>query len=306
MTGPLISIVLPACNEAAVLPQLLPDVAHAVEGISHEIVVVDDGSTDETWHCIEKLKAAYPAIVGIRLTRNFGQQAAILAGLRAARGDAVVMMDADGQHPPECIPTFVAEWQRGHVVIQGVRSSSEGEGALKRWTSRAFYRLFTAMGGPNIPAGSADFRLLARPVVDALLANVGPLLFLRGMIPWLGYPVVHIPFHAGRRVSGEPSYTWWRMLRLSLHGLLSFTTIPLRLATVLGLVVAAFSFAYLLLAVTAWMVSATLVPGWASVMGLLSLLGGIQLVTIGVVGEYLGRVFVAQLNRPHFVIRERL
>lgn len=131
-------------------------------------------------------------------------------------------------------------------------------------------------------------------------------LFLRGLIPWLGYPMAHVPFTAGKRIGGRASYTWFRMLQLSLHGLLSFSTIPLRIATVLGLVVAAFSFAYLLLVLVAILSSVAVVPGWASVMGLLSLLGGIQLVTIGVVGEYLGRIFVAHLNRPHFVIRERL
>jgi polyisoprenyl-phosphate glycosyltransferase len=303
---PVLSLVLPAHNEADTLPQFVPTLARTLGATSHEIIVVDDGSTDGTWSAIESLRRAHPHVIGIQLTRNFGHQAAILAGLRDARGEAVLMMDADGQHPAEAIPAFVEAWRAGAVVVQGVRTETEGEGPLKRWPSRLFYRLLPLMGGPAVPIGSADFRLLARPVVDTLLASVGPLLFLRGLIPWLGYPTTMVPFKASRRMGGRTSYTWLRMLRFSLHGLLSFTTVPLRLATLLGLLVAAFSFAYLVLVVAVWLSSIAVVPGWASVMGLLSLLGGIQLVTIGVVGEYLGRIFVAQLNRPHFVVKRRL
>jgi len=299
-------VVVPAFNEASTLPEVVPAILRALGADAGEIVVVDDGSTDGTWAAIAALRQAHARVKGVRLTRNFGHQAAILAGLRAATGEAVIMMDADGQHPPECLPQLVAEWRRGHHVVQGVRVSTDGEGLLKRATSRGFYRSLAAMGGPEIPIGSADFRLLSRQALDVLLASVGPLLFLRGLIPWLGYPVAYVPFTARRRLGGETSYTWFRMLRFSVHGLLSFTTVPLRIATLLGLVVAAFSFAYLLLVLAVLVTGTAVVPGWASVMGLLSLLGGIQLVTIGVVGEYLGRVFVAQLNRPHFVVSERL
>ena len=302
----MISVVIPAFNEDANLAPLVSEIGRVLAAHPHEIIIVDDGSTDGTWDSIARLKDSHPQISGIRLTRNFGHQAALLAGLTAARGDAVIMMDGDGQHPPACLPRFVAEWERGSHVVQGVRLSTEGEGAMKGWTSRTFYRVLSWAGGPSIPTGSADFRLLSREALDAVLRSVGPLLFLRGLIPWLGYPAAHVPFEAHRRRAGAPQYTVWRMLRLSVHGLLSFTLVPLRLAMFLGLTVAAFSFLYLLVVIGAWFVSSTVVPGWASVMGLLALLGGIQLVTIGVLGEYLGRVFVAQLNRPHFVVRTRL
>lgn len=302
---PVLSVVVPARDEMETLPTVIPAVTQAIGDVPHEIIVVDDGSADATWRTVERLKHEYPQVVGVRLTRNFGHQAAILAGLTVARGAAVLTMDADGQHPPESIPTFVEHWKRGSAVVQGVRLETDGEGLIKRWTSRVFYRAFAALGGPSVPMGSADFRLLARPVVDTVVASVGPLLFLRGLIPWFGYPTTYVPFKASKRVGGHSSYTWFRMLRFSLHGLLSFTTVPLRLATLLGLAVATFSFVYLVLVLVVWVYQAAL-PGWASVMGLLSLLGGIQLVTIGVVGEYLGRVFIASLNRPHFVVRERL
>jgi dolichol-phosphate mannosyltransferase len=306
MTTPAISIVIPAYNEQVSLPTLVPAVARVLAPYSHEIIVVDDGSADRTWQAIEALKASHPAVIGLRLTRNFGHQAAILAGLSHARGEAAVTMDADGQHPPEFLPRFIEAWEQGSLVVQGVRTATEDEGLLKRATSRAFYRVLSAFGGPDIPVGSADYRLMARPVVDQVLSAAGPLLFLRGLIPWLGHPAAYVPFQAPKRAGGAPGYTWWRMLRLSLHGLLSFTLVPLRIAMLLGLVVAAFSFLYLALVVIAWLTSSAVVPGWASVMGLLSLLGGIQLVTIGVLGEYVGRVFVAHLNTPHKVVRDRI
>lgn len=303
---PAISVIVPAHNEADTLPTVVPEIAAALAAEAYEVIVVDDGSTDGTWAAVQALRARVPQVVGVRLTRNFGHQAALLAGLREARGDAVITMDADGQHPPDRLPALVEAWRRGAMVVQGVRVATTGEPRMKRWTSRAFYRALAWLGGPPIPVGSADFRLMGRPAVDVLLESVGPLLFLRGLIPWLGYPVTHVEFVAGRRLGGHTSYTWWRMLRFSVHGLLSFTTVPLRLATVLGLVVAAFSFAYLLLVLAVWWMDVAAVQGWASVMGLLSLLGGIQLATIGVLGEYLGRVFEAQLKRPHFVVRDRL
>jgi glycosyltransferase involved in cell wall biosynthesis len=303
---PEISIVVPAYHEQDTIPVLIPEISASLSGTSHEIIVVDDGSLDATWQRIDALRQTHPHVVGLRLTRNFGHQAAILAGLNAARGAAVIMMDADGQHPPSHLPAFIDAWRNGAAVVQGVRTETEGEGRLKRLTSRAFYRLLSWVGGPQIPIGSADFRLISRPVVDVVLQSVGPLLFLRGLIPWLGYPAAQVPFRAERRRAGATSYTWFRMVRFSLHGLLSFTTIPLRLATLLGMTVAAFSFVYLIIVVAAWRFNAAVVPGWASVMGLLALLGGIQLVTIGVVGEYVCRMFVAHLNRPHFVVRDQI
>jgi polyisoprenyl-phosphate glycosyltransferase len=300
-----VSVVVPAFNEAESLPVVVPAIVAAVGPSLLEVILVDDGSTDDTWARIEELRRTFPTVVGLRLTRNFGHQAAILAGLTEARGDAVVMLDADGQHPPACIPAFMEQWQHGFDVVQGVRTETDGEGWLKRSTSGAFYRLLSSLGGPAVPAGSADFRLLSRAALDALLASVGPLIFLRGLIPWLGFRAAHVPFKAERRVRGVTKYTWFRMLRFSIHGILSFTTVPLRVATLLGLTVAAFSFLYLVVVLVVWLSSSAVVPGWASVMGLLSLLGGIQLVTIGLLGEYIGRVFVAQLKRPHFVVQQR-
>jgi dolichol-phosphate mannosyltransferase len=307
LPNPLISIVTPAHNEEGALERLVSEITAAVAGTSHEIVIIDDGSRDATWQRVQQLQAGNHHIRGARLTRNFGHQPAILAGLTLARGDAVITLDADGQHPASLIPALIARWREGHLVVQAVRESTQEEALFKRWTSKVFYRLFDTVGGPPVPAGSADFRLLARPVVQTVLDSTGPLLFLRGLVPWLGYPAAYVPYQALPRQSGHSSYTVWRMIRFSIHGLMSFSIVPLRLSILLGFAVAAFSLVYLLVVVVAWLtLSRGIVPGWASVMGLMSLLGGIQLIMIGVLGEYVGRMFIGQLNRPPFVVLEQI
>ena len=302
--APELSIVTPAHNEEAGLSILVPVIVAVLGEERHEIIVVDDGSTDGTWNTILAFRRRFPQVVGVRLTRNFGHQAALLAGLSASRGAAVITLDADGQHPPNRIPELVAAWRKGASIVQGVRTETENESRLKRLTSRAFYRVLAVLGGPPLPSGAADFRLLARQAVDEVLRSAGPLLFLRGLVPWLGFPTVEVSFAAKRRLSGKTKYTWWRMLRFSVHGLLSFSLVPLRAAMLGGFVIAVFALLYLVFVIVAWLTMSAVVSGWASVMGLVALLGGIQLITIGVLGEYVGRTFTASLNRPHFVVRE--
>ena len=302
---PEISVVLPVHEEAGALPAVVRRIAGALAGESHEIVLVDDGSRDASWNVMVDLRADHPQLRGIRFTRNFGHQSAILAGLLAARGRAVIMMDSDGQHPPELLPDLIARWRAGAPVVQAIRTGAADEGPLKRGTSRLFYRIFTWLAGVEIARGSADFRLLARPVVDEVLSSAGPLLFLRGLIPWLGFPVETVPFTVERRLAGRSSYDLRRMLRLSIHGVLGFSINPLRLASALGIAVSLLAFTYLVYIVGIWLTSDEVVPGWASTAGLLALLGGIQLFTLGILGEYVGRIFVANQERPPFVIREQ-
>jgi dolichol-phosphate mannosyltransferase len=302
---PTVSVVLPARNERDTLPVIIPAIHSALSRWSHEIIVVDDGSTDGTWNTIEELTGRF-RVRGIRFTRNFGHQAAILAGLAAARGEAVVMMDADGQHPPSLLPEFVTRWEGGALVVQGIRRRDADAGVFKRWTSAVFYRLIRSLAGVDIRTGSADFRLLARPALEQILASAGPLLFLRGLVPWLGFETEVVPFDAGRRVGGSTSYTIRRMMRLSIDGLLSFSIVPLRLAVALGFVISGVSFLYLAYVIAVRLTSGNVVPGWASMTALLSLLGGIQLLTLGVLGEYVGRLFLSMLNRPHYVVRDQL
>ena len=302
---PEISVVLPVHEEAGALGVVVARIAAALADESHEIVVVDDGSRDGSWKVIQGLRAAHPHLIGIRFTRNFGHQSAILAGLIAARGNAVIMMDSDGQHPPELLPKLIARWRAGALVVQGIRTDTEEATAFKRGTSNLFYRVFTALAGVHIPRGSADFRLLSRPVVEKVLASSGPLLFLRGLIPWLGFEAENVPFTVERRLAGRTSYSLRRMLQLSLHGLLGFSINPLRFASAMGITVSLLAFIYLAYIVTIWFTSREVVPGWASTAGLLAFLGGIQLLTLGILGEYVGRIFTAHLDRPPFVIREQ-
>ena len=303
--APEISVVLPAHDEERALPVMIERLAAQLAAVAHEIVVVDDGSTDGTWAVLERLSAERAGVVGLRLTRNFGHQSAILAGLSTARGEAVVMMDADGQHPPELLPAFIERWRAGAMVVQGVRRGRADETHGKVLSSRAFYRVFNALAGVRIPEGAADFRLLARPVVDSVLASAGPLLFLRGLVPWLGYRTEYVPFEVQHRLGGATSYTIRRMVRLSIDGLLGFSVIPLRVSVVAGVLVSLLAFLYLLYVVVIWFTSGEVVPGWASTAGLLSLLGGIQLLTLGILGEYVGRLFISNLQRPHFVVADR-
>ena len=302
---PMISVIMPAYNEAGSLRQVVLDVDTVLRDWSHEIVIVDDGSTDSTWQEIQKLRADRSDIRGVRLTRNFGHQAALVAGLKAATGAAVIMMDADGQHPAELLPAFVRQWQAGSPIVQAVRTTSDA-GWGKRLTSRVFYRFWSALSGVPIVSGAADFRLLDRRVVDTLLDSGGSLIFLRGLIPWLGYPISYVPFSARTRIAGHTGYTWRRMLRLSVDGLTAFSVVPLRISMALGISMSIVSLVYLCYIVLVWIFSNRVVSGWASTAGLVSLVGGIQLFTIGVLGEYVGRIFLRTTDRPQFIVAETM
>jgi len=304
--APIISIVAPAHNEEESLIRFVDSVVLKLAHISHEVIIVDDGSTDRTWATIQQLKERCAQIRGIRFTRNFGHQSAILAGLAAARGQAVIMMDSDGQHPVELIPELIEHWEEGNEVVQTVRTRSVSAGPLKKFTSSFFYRILRRLSGVNVPHGAADFRLLSRNVVDSVLRSAGQQLFLRALIPWMGFSTYYLQFEAKRRIGGKSSYTWRRMIMLSLDGLMTFSIIPLRISILLGISISALSFIYLVYIVAIWSTSSQVVHGWASMTGLLSLLGGIQLLTMGVLGEYLGRLFISNLNRPHFIVKEQL
>lgn len=305
MTGsPLVSVVMPAHDEERAISQVVVEVIRHLAAWTHEVIVVDDGSTDRTWAEIVALCACYPGVRGIRLTRNFGHQAALVAGLASARGAAVITMDADGQHPPELLPTLVQSWQDGYRVVQTVRHASPDEGWFKKKTSHLFYRVWSTLSGIPMIRGVADFRLMDRAVVDTVLASEGSLTFLRGLINWLGYETRYVTFEADRRIGGAPSYTWRKMLALSLDGLTSFSVVPLRIATALGVSVSAIAFVYLSYVLFIWLYSDRVVTGWASTAGLIAFVGGIQLFTIGVLGEYVGRIFLRSMDRPGFVLAE--
>lgn len=303
---PFVSVIIPAFNEQESIRATVEETRSVLTGIDCEIIVVDDGSADGTWAALRELELRIPGLRGVKFARNFGHQAALLAGLRAARGRAVVTMDADGQHPPRLIMEMIPLWRAGALVVQSLRAGDEDLGLLKRVTSRQYYRLFSWLAGTPMRPGSADFRLLDRKVVDLVLAHPRSALFLRGFIPWMGFPTAFLPFAPAARRAGETKYSLPRMLGLAREGVLRFSVKPLRLATLLGTLTCLGSLAYLAYVLAVRLLGGDYVSGWASMTGLLCLLGGVQLLLIGVLGEYVGMIFEGQLGRPTFVVAEEL
>ena len=301
----LVSVVMPAFNECESLISTVDEVAAALSECSFEIVLVDDGSTDDTWAVISELAERDKRVRGISFSRNFGHMAALHAGLLQARGDAVVTMDSDGQHPPAVLPEMIEKWRAGAAVVQGIRQAEEKIGFVKRITSFFFYRVFSWMADMNIKAGSADFRLLSRQVVDLALAHPQFALFLRGFVSWTGYTTEYIPVVFRARTAGRTKYSFASMLSFARNGIVRFSTKPLRLATYLGLLTCGISLAYLGYIVVTRLFSDNYVPGWASMAGISSLVGGIQLLVIGILGEYISVIFDRQIQKPPFVIERR-
>jgi polyisoprenyl-phosphate glycosyltransferase len=302
---PLISVVAPCHNEAPNLEPLHEAVTSHLGSREweYELVLVDDGSTDGSWPTVCRIAQGDRRVHGVRLTRSFGQQAAILAGLRLARGDAVVTMDADLQHPPAVIPALVQHWLAGTPVVLTHRSDSADVGAFKRATSAIFYRIFSTLTGVPMAAGTGEFRLMDRRVVDYLLELQEGEYFLRGLIGWAGFRSVTVPFHAAPRLAGETKYSLRKMLRFAVSGVTAFSLTPLRIGTVVGLATALLAFlelVYVLIQVA----RGHTVPGWASVVGVTTLLFGVQFILLGLIGEYLGRVYLTAKRRPPFLVED--
>ncbi len=300
--APMLSIVMPAYNEADALPATVQNVIANVADFDFELVLVDDGSKDATWQVVSQLAETYPQVRGLKFSRNFGHQAALLAGLSSARGRAVVSLDSDGQHPPELIPILVDCWKNGAFVVQTIRRDPETQGFFKKFTSKTFYRLFSWLADTPISAGSADFRLLDRQALDVILANPRSAMFLRGFVPWIGFTTEYLEFDCKDRVAGTTKYSFKKMLNLAKQGITRFSIKPLRLATFLGGVTCFLALGYLGYVLYTRLSGHHTIEGWASVAGLLSLLGGFQLLIMGILGEYIGMVFEAQQARPPFVI----
>ncbi len=305
---PEISIVVPCFNEAVVLPETARRLTASLEriGRSYEIVYVDDGSKDETPRLLADLHARDPRIRVVRLSRNFGHQIAISAGLEHARGTAVVLIDADLQDPPEVISEMVGLWKQGHDVVYGTRQNRDGETAFKTLTAKWFYRFINRLSEVPIPLDSGDFRLLDRRVVDALLAMPERDRFVRGMVSWVGFRQVSLPYDRAPRLAGDSKYTLLRMARFAADGILSFSIAPLRLATVLGVAISALALLGGLTAIGFGLTNGRWMAPWAWVLLVILLLGGAQLLCLGIFGEYLGRTYAENKRRPLYFVRETL
>jgi glycosyltransferase involved in cell wall biosynthesis len=305
--SPVLSIVVPAYKEAGNLEQLHAELVRNLEPLwcTWELILVDDGSPDATWEHIVSLHEKDHRVRGVRLSRNFGHQYALLAGVSEARGAAVITMDGDLQHPPSVIPSLVWEWQRGNKIVHTIRRELPGLSWTKRFTSKMFYRVFSFLSGVPLREGMADFRLLDRQVVNEIVKLKESGLFWRGLVQWVGYRSAYVEYDCAERFAGSSSYNFVRMLRFAWTGITSFSMVPLRLATGVGLVTSLFAFYQLLDAVYVKVFTNRAVPGWASLYVLVSLLFGILFLLIGICGEYIARILEEVRGRPRFVISDQ-
>ncbi len=306
--APALSVVVPALDEEGNVEPFSERLARVLaEGtLSWELIFVDDGSRDATWTKIESLHARDPRVGGIRLSRNFGHQHALLAGLSRARGRAVITMDADLQHPPDLIPRLVDEWRQGSRIVHTVRRYTDHQSLFKRFTSRLFYRLFSFLSGTELESGMADFRLLDRQVVDSLLHCEEEGFFLRGLVQWIGFPSTKVEFECAPRHSGVTKYNLRRMLTLLWRGVGSFSIVPLRLAMLLGLLTSAFAAEQGIEAIYRKLILGTTVPGWTQTMVVLTFLFGVLFILLGILGEYIGRILIEVRRRPRFLVQEEI
>jgi len=301
-----LSVAVAAYDEEGTLEELWRRLEPVLGGFpSSEVVIVDDGSTDATWEVIRSLAGRDARIRGIRLSRNFGQQAALTVALEASTGRAVACVDADLQDPPELLPEMVRRLQDGADVVYAVRRTREA-GVLKRSAYRAFYRLYRAMAEIDVPLDSGDFAVLDRRVVDELVALPERTRFLRGLRSWVGFRQEAFEYDRPDRSIGQPKYTFRKLVRLALDGLVSLSSLPLRLASILGFLTALAGLAYIGIAIVTKVVSDDVPAGWTSLIAIILVLGGAQLTVIGVLGEYVARVYQEVKRRPHAVVRERI
>ena len=306
--APQLSIAIPVFNEAASLPALREALERTLArlGVEHEIVLVDDGSTDASWAEISAWHRADPRVRGIRFARNFGKEAALSAGLFEARGAAVVLMDADLQHPPELIADFVAKWREGYEMVYAVRETRMGDGALRRGATRAFYRLFRNIAEVDLPPGAGDFRLIDRRVVDTLNRLPERLRFMKGLYAWAGARHTGVPYDPPPRRHGQSAMSLRRLTGFGLDGIVAFSRLPLAVSGWIGAAVAFAALVFGVYLALRTMIVGVDVPGYASIMVGLMLLGGVQLLALGILGAYVGRIYEEIKERPLYVIAEEL
>ena len=300
-----LSVVVPVYNEQESVPELYRRLTAALSGVvkSFEVVLVDDGSNDRSWEIIRELAARDGRVKGLSFSRNFGHQTAFTAGLDHADGDAVVIMDADLQDPPELLPELLARWREGYDVVYAVRARRHGETAFKLFTAAAFYRLLRRITRVDIPVDTGDFRLMSRKAVEAFRRMPERHRFTRGMVAWLGFRQVGVPYARAARHAGETKYPLRKMLRLASDGITSFSYIPLQLASWIGLAVSGLALLALVVAVAIRLGGGTM-PAWTIAAAALALLGGVQLVAVGLLGEYVGRVLDEVKRRPLYLVRD--
>jgi glycosyltransferase involved in cell wall biosynthesis len=307
MPNDLLTVVIAVYNEADTLPLLQPRIATVLDALRNDAVegrllYVDDGSTDASWQVLRDIAAGDRRVSLLRLSRNFGKEAALTAGLDLVEHGAAIILDADGQDPPELIPMFVAKWREGYDDVHGTRTQREGEGWVKKSTAHAFYRLIGWLSKTPIPEDTGDFRLLSPRALAGLRQLRERHRFMKGLFGWIGFAQVAIPYQRAPRLAGRSKFNLWALWNFALEGITSFSTAPLRLATYLGIATAMLAFAYALWIVAKALLWGDPVAGWPTMMSVILFLGGVQLVALGMIGEYLGRLYTESKQRPLYLV----
>ena len=302
-----ISIIIPLYNEEQNIVPLYNALIESLKGLNEnwEIIFVDDGSLDRSFEEVRKLNEKEKRITGISLSRNFGHQIALMAGLHHASGKVIISMDADLQHPPETIPFLIKEYDKGFDIVNTRRIDNKDTGFLKKMTSRYFYRMINKIADVNIPEGSSDFRLMSRRALDAFLQFGEKDRFTRGLVSWMGFNQTVIEYQCLPRFAGKSKYTLRRMLHFAADGITSFSSRPLKIASYTGLIIFLAGLAYALYAIIRHFSGQT-IPGWTSLLVTVLFLGGIQLLSLGIIGEYLARIFNESKARPLYFIKDKV
>lgn len=306
---PLLSLVIPCYNEEQVIAETvsrLNNFCAELTDLEVELIFIDDGSQDNTLAILRDHAAQDPRIKVICFARNFGHQIAVTAGMDAAKGDAVVLIDADLQDPPEVIHQMIAKWREGYDVVYGTRTARKGESIFKRSSARGFYRLLNKLSDVPIPLDTGDFRLITRPIVDSLKAMPERHRFVRGMVSWVGFKQIAIPYQRAERFAGKSKYPLRKMLRFATDGILSFSTKPLQMSIALGMLAAFIAMGGIVYAIAMRIFTDIWVEGWTALMIAILFLGGVQLICVGILGEYIGRIYNEVKQRPLYIVEEYL
>jgi len=301
----LLTVVVAACNEAEALPLLHPRIGAAlarVDGLRGRVLYVDDGSRDTTWQVLQDIAAADPQVALLRLSRNFGKEAALTAGLDLVDEGAAMILDADGQDPPELISDFVAHWRQGWDDVYGTRIGRDGDGWARRGAAAVFYRLIGRLSPTPVPADTGDYRLLSPRALDALRLLRERHRFMKGLFGWIGFRRIALPYRRSPRLAGHSKFGFWRLWNFALEGITSFSTAPLRAATYVGLFTAVAAFAGGVAIMLKTLLLGDPVAGWPTMMVVILFLGGVQLIALGLIGEYLGRLYDEAKQRPLYLV----
>ncbi len=307
-TTPDLSLVVPVLNEEDAIPIFLETVTPILEqtGLTYEVIFIDDGSTDRTVDIIQDTARQNPLVCLIQLTRNFGKEAALTAGLDWSRGAAVIPMDVDLQDPPELILEFVKLWQDGYDIVFGQRADRSSDNGPKRWSAQLFYRIFNFMSVHHIADGSGDYRLMNRAAVEATVQLRERNRFMKGLFAWIGFNAMAVPFSRPKRAAGHTKFSAWKLWNFAIDGITSFSTVPLRIWTYVGMSVAFGAIIYTSILIIRTLIFGVDVPGYASLMAVVLLLGAVQLISLGIIGEYLGRLYLEVKQRPIYLVRDTI